>query len=354
MSKKLSLKKISTIKKKSVSEPPPLTDEDIVDETQESVDLTERVIGQTQPTQEQLAQSAAVFSQQAAAYIEGFDPPELAEDVALKMLIYGPPGSGKSYFSYGIPASPAQPIYIIRTKPLDVTANKYRERALNKTIRVFKCFDPKSPDPENWNYEVVAHRVQTAALRLMHIQAGSVVIDDVTDFYQGLQSWMENLTDVKRNKADGKPVRMEWGRIYDKLMTALTQVYWNPKVPLFICAQIKDVFGERGKIKIEEGLTTGLHEAKAPMEIMHLVDYKVEINRVYEFGDEIREFMSDIPYSEELTNICSFKKVRNWVGNPIRDRFYDFTYPNLRKYMLAKGVDFYQPPNCEPYVPNPR
>ena len=350
MSKKTLIRKrsLQAPKKEPVVEPEikeQVHEEDFPDEVEKKV---------PEPTPEQFQQGAQQLQQVAAAHIEGFEAPELAEDVALKCLIYGPPGAGKSYFVYGLPASPAAPIYIIRTKPLDVTVNKYRARGKDGTIRVFKCFDPKQPDPEKWNYETVAHRVQIAALRLAHIQEGTVVLDDVTDFYKGLQSWMENLTDVKRNQKDQKPIRMEWGRIYDKLMTALTQIYWNPKITLIIVSQVKEQFDKKGKVQIEEGLTSGIHEAKAPMEIMHLIDYKMEIARVWEFGDEIRDYMDGIPASEELTNICSFKKVRNWVNNPKRDRFYDFTYPNLRKYMLAKGVDYYQPPNCESFVPDPR
>jgi hypothetical protein len=302
----------------------------------------------TPPTYEQVEAGANAMLQQAATQIAGFVKPKLAKDIALKALISGPPGSGKSMFGYGVPASKGAPIMVIRTKPLDRTIQFYEERVEDGLIQVFETFDGLKE--EEWNMERVAHNVQIATHRLAKMQAGTVILDDVTDYYQGLQAWMENLTDAKRIKSTGKPVRMEWARIYDRLISGLILVYRKPKIPVFIMSQIKDVFGSDAEIKREDGLTTPLHASRAPKEVDHLIDFKIEVASYYDYGPEISQYV-EIPATETKLNIATFRKVRGWANNPRRDRFYDFVYPKLKSYMNSKGVNFYEPEGAEPFVP---
>ena len=84
---------------------------------------------------------------QAPAIPPGFVKPMLSKDVALKMAIYGPPGAGKSYFMYGMPASKHAPIYVVRTKPLDNTASLFKDRIEDGEIYVYNCFDTEA-DPD--------------------------------------------------------------------------------------------------------------------------------------------------------------------------------------------------------------
>jgi len=301
----------------------------------------------TPPTYEQVQSGANEMLQKASTQIKGFVKPKLAKDIALKCLISGPPGSGKSMFGYGVPASKLAPIYVIRTKPLDRTIQFYEERVEDGVIQVFETFDGLEED--EWNMERVSANVQIATHRLARIEAGTVILDDVTDHYQGLQSWMENLTDAKRTKY-GKVIRMEWSRIYDRLISGLILVYRKPKIPVFIMSQIKDVFGTDAEVKKEEGLTTPLHASRAPKEVDHLIDYKIEVASYYDYGPEISQYV-DIPTTETKVNIATFRKVRGWVNNPRRDRFYDFVYPHLKTYMNNKGVKFYEPEGAEPFVP---
>lgn len=334
--KLLTPKKILSSKKPKVESKPPVEKKPSWDD--ETIKL---------PPQEQVQAGADTMLQQASTRIEGFVKPKLAKDIALKTLITGPPGSGKSMFMYGVPASKAAPIYVIRTKPLDRTIAFYEDRVEDNEIVVFETFDGLKE--EEWNLERVSANVQIALHRLAKLQAGTVVLDDVTDHYQGLQSWMENLTDAKRTKY-GKVIRMEWSRIYDRLISGMILVYRKPKIPVFILSQIKDIFGSDAEIKKEEGLTTPKHDSRAPKEVDHLIDFKIEVASYYDFGPEISQFV-DVPATEVKTNIASFKKVRGWALNPRRDRFYDFTYPNLKIYMNNKGVNFYEPEGAEPFVP---
>ncbi len=284
--------------------------------------------------------------------VEGFKKPLLAKDVAFKGIFYGPPGGGKSTGGYTFPCDRRNPLYVIRTKPLDTSIDPFQELVEDDAILVFDCFDGVKED--EWNLERVASNVQIAVTRLAKLDKdapGTIIIDDLTDMYQGLMSWMENLTDAKIVKSTGKVSRMEWGRIYDRLLSMLILAYRNPKRPLLIMAQIQDVFGDGGSPMLEDGLTTQQHKARIPKEVFHLVDYSIEVAPYSDFGEQIHSYVPDIPASESMLNIGSFKKCRNWMLNLKRDRFYNVLYPNIRKFMGNKGVNFYEPEGCTPFIP---
>lgn len=156
----------------------------------------------------------------------------------LKIGIYGEPETGKSFF--GDTCLP-KPVYVIDSELAAVKLAKQHFPQEDIRICEVKVISEETmqPDPIKSMYEL-----ENAIVALAKVEQGSIVIDNVTDYWGYLNAWIES-TAIRRTKS-GQPLRFEWGRANERYRYFIMRLLTMPLTVVLI-AQSKHAFSSKGK-----------------------------------------------------------------------------------------------------------
>lgn len=288
-----------------------------------------------------------------------------ASDIAFKGGVFGKGGAGKTFGACTFPCSPEHPLKIIKGDPIaaDLALHHFRPRLDDGSIIVADAVVSEElrklragPDYRNAlrkhiDLEKTAFAIEDAIEDAVSDLRGSLILDNVTSLVKGISAWMDRKASVRT--VSGKPVQYEWGMVYARLSRAIFQPFSVPTMPVILIAQVKKQY-DGAKPIFEEGFSNRVpvYDARWASEIDHYCNYVIDVTPVASYKrDEIRKIVREVPAGGRATNIASFTKSRLWFVDREVDRFYDFTYPNLRTFMDAMDASFYSPPNTTILVP---
>jgi len=172
---------------------------------------------------------------------------EIKVVTGLKVAIWGPPETGKTYFCCTCP----EPVYINRvlvsTGRIDTEwgcTKVAKQHFPDKDIRVYEVKVVESEDPTKIDYYATFKKIAEAVQALADVQEGTICIDSVSDIYTWLNAWVEE-TAVKRTSI-GTPQRIEWGRRNTAYRNLIFRLLAKP-VNVVITAQPQRLYGSRGE-----------------------------------------------------------------------------------------------------------
>lgn len=183
----------------------------------------------------------------------------------LKVGIYGPPESGKTYFAMTFPP----PIYVIDT---EFGAHKVAKQHFeNKEIFIFEATQidllTDRPDPLKSIEEV-----ENALTALKDIKEGTIVIDSGTDIWQWIGAWLEQV--ASRRAKDGRPYQFEWGTANERYRHLIMRLLSKP-VNLVITAQEQIVYDQQGR-------PTSMVQPRWQKQTPHWVDVLIHLEKRFD------------------------------------------------------------------------
>ena len=128
-------------------------------------------------------------------------PEYIVKKSGIKVLVWGPPETGKTHFALTAP----EPIHVIDTE-FGTYPLLCKEPFKNKDIRVFEAAQLNVESAEIDPVKSI-EAVEEAISFLKDINEGTVVIDSVTDIWQWLGAWLEVTASVRT--ASGRPYQFE-------------------------------------------------------------------------------------------------------------------------------------------------
>ena len=156
----------------------------------------------------------------------------------LKICIWGPPESGKTYFCCSCPP----PVYIIDTE--FGAAKVAKTHFPDKEIYVYEVKIVDTLDPAKIDYEETVKTIARACMALKDVEEGTICIDSVSDVYTWLNAWVEDT--ASRRTSIGTPLRLEWAKrniFYRNLVFRLL----SKPVNVVLTAQPQRVYDEHGR-----------------------------------------------------------------------------------------------------------
>jgi len=230
----------------------------------------------------------------------------------LKVGIYGKPETGKTYFALTCPP----PVYVIDTE----FAAKKVARVHFPEKRIFIAevthIDPitDQPDPIR-SLENVEKAI--AAIASTNIERGTIVIDTVTDIWQWICAWLEQV--ATRRTQSGQPYRFEYGLANERYRQIIVRLLAKP-VHVVLTAHESPIYDEKGQ-EIP-GLTQGKWQKQTP----HWVDIVLHAQK---------RFNASLKRWQYVTTIekCRFKRGLN-------AQIEDITFQKLVNFLRQNlGVD---------------
>jgi hypothetical protein len=155
----------------------------------------------------------------------------------LKIGVYGDPEVGKSFFGDTCPP----PVFVIDT---DLAAVKLAKQHFpQKDIRVCEVKVVSEvtmqPDPIKSMYEL-----ENAIIALKSVQQGTIVVDNVTDYWQFVCAWME--TQATRRTKSGQPMRFEYAMANERYKYFIMRLLVMP-ITVVLIAQSQQAYTEDGR-----------------------------------------------------------------------------------------------------------
>ena len=197
---------------------------------------------------------------------------EVEEGEGLKMLIYGKPESGKTYFALSCP----EPIYVIST---EFGVKKLRHHFPDKEIHLLECnvpFAAKPVDrkgniidtPFNTDPETSLKKIEDASFALEKIKGGTVIIDSASDIWSWLSLYLGNVGERSTSKKTGEEFikGTEWAKINEAFRILINRFNSLPCHLVITARQKEDL----------EGNVT----FKASKDVDHFVDLVVHLEKL--------------------------------------------------------------------------
>jgi len=221
----------------------------------------------------------------------------------VKVGIYGPPETGKSYFGQTFP----QPVYIVDTEL--AAAKVAYQHFPDRDIKIFEAkivdIETDKPDPIK-----SLMQVERAILSLKNVTKGTIVIDTVSDYWSWIGALVER--DAKRRTQTGQPYRFEWATGNERYRYFIMRLLSRP-VHVVLIAQTRKVYGPHGE---ETNLVSPTWQKQTP----HWCDIVIQAKK--EFIQNKWRYLSVIEK-------CRFQRAFN-------ETVEDITFPKLASVLRNK------------------
>lgn len=155
----------------------------------------------------------------------------------LKIGVYGPPESSKTYFCCTCPGD----VMLLDTEfgsyPV---AKKFKDKTIN--IADITVINQQTDDIDS-NASIA--RAEIALKTIKDMQKGTVCIDSVSDIWSWMGSWLEETASL-RSKKTGKMLQLEWGKANARYRNMIVKLLSKP-VHVVLTAQQKSVYTSGGQ-----------------------------------------------------------------------------------------------------------
>jgi len=236
---------------------------------------------------------------------------ELELDVGLKILVWGPPEVGKTFF--GLSAPP--PIFALST---EFGVAPLLRHFPNKEIYIFEAavIDPETNEPDA---NKSLGKIEEALGTLLNITSGTILIDTGTDIWGWLGGWVEQeARRLGRMTRIETPVRTEWGRANIRWRQLILRLMMTP-AHFVITAQPQEVYDSSGN-------PLGEYRPRIQRQTEFMCDLVVHMDKVYEKGIVKPKYIS------KLTK-CRFQR---GLDTAIEDMTWDKLCETLDKQLGVK------------------
>lgn len=226
-------------------------------------ELTRALTSQTQ-------QTVQVPTQKAADLFKPID--EVEEGEGLKVLVYGKPETGKTYFGLSFP----EPLYILST---EYGVKKLRHHFPDKDIRLLECnvpFAEKPIDrkgnvidtPFNTDPETSLKKIEAASFALESVKGGTIILDSGSDVWNWLSVYLGNIGERSISKKTGEEFikGTEWAKINEAFRILVNRFNSLPCHFILTARQKEDM----------EGNVT----FKASKDVDHFVDLTIHLEKL--------------------------------------------------------------------------
>jgi len=245
-----------------------------------------------------------------------FKPAETLElKHGLKVGVYGPYESGKTYFALTFP----EPVFVIDT---EFGVYPVLRHFKDKDIRIFEAaiLDPETdmPDPEK-----SLEKIEEAVAALRNVNEGTIVIDSGTDIWQWMGAWMEKR--ATRRTASGQPYRFEWAMANLKYRQLILRLAAKP-LHFVITAQTTSVYDAQGR-------ETGEERARWQKQTVYWCDFVFHLEKRFAKGMTRPKYIATLEkcrpqraYNLEIEDITFdkfVKKLREDLGITVRGYSYE-------------------------------
>lgn len=240
----------------------------------------------------------------------------------IKTLLWGPPGSGKTYTSLTFPG----PIYFIDTD--DGVALNLKYVDTKKEVNVVEIVEFSKGGKTNDTGQEIDSKLDEHALMSLEkfeevinllsnkeIDTGTIVIDTITDVWAWIGTWLKINTEKTVSKSGSEYMsRFAWGDAnnrYDWMMKELKKIKCN----LIIIARVKDVYDGTGNI-------TAQKKPDAQKKTESYVDVVVELKRIPIKGPD-----------GKMTSTRKAYISKSRGADPVDPTIVDITYDKLKKLL---------------------
>jgi hypothetical protein len=169
----------------------------------------------------------------------------------IKVGAYGSPETGKSYFGMTCP----EPIYVIDSELAAVKLAK--QHFAQKDIRVCEV---KVISEETMQPDAIAsmYEFENAIVSLKDIKSGTILVDNVTDYWQYVCAYMEE--NATRRTKSGQPLRFEYAMANERYKYFIMRLLTSP-ASVVLVAQSQKAYDSEGK---ETSVSTARWQKQTP------------------------------------------------------------------------------------------
>lgn len=239
----------------------------------------------------------------------------------LKIGIWGPPETGKTYFIGTCP----EPVYVIDTE--FGTAQVYKYHFPDKEIYV-KNVRIAQKDPTKVDYEATFKQIEDAVYSLQDLERGTIAIDSMSDVYTWMNAWVEDTAPRQKSKSGNTyMMQTEWGKRNTRYRNLVYSMISLP-INIVFTAQPKKEYGGASS---SEGTSGTGYIARWLDAHDHWVDVVLKMVK-YEPKSKPPEYWAYV-------DKCRMQRASNL-------KIRDVTYPKLLKTLdekfklRIKGVDY--------------
>ncbi len=201
----------------------------------------------------------------------------------LKILVWGGPGEGKTYFALTFPP----PIYVLDTEYGVMPVLRHFP---DKDINVYEAavLDPDTDEPDAGKS---LKMIEQALSTLKDINEGTIVVDSGTDVWSWLGAWLEQAG--AKMTSIGKPQRLEWGRANLRWRQLILRLMAKP-VHFVITAQPTEEYSSSGE-------ALGTYKPRIQKQTPHMCDIILHVEK---------RFMKGIPKPKHIATMtkCRFQR----------------------------------------------
>jgi len=197
---------------------------------------------------------------------------EVEEGEGLKILIYGKPETGKTYFALSFP----EPLHVIST---EFGVKKLRHHFPDKDIKLMECnvpFAEKPTDrkgnvidtPFNTDPETSLKKIEAASFALEQIRGGTIIVDSGSDIWSWLSLYLGNIGERSISAKTGEEYikGTEWAKINEAYRILVNR---------FNSLPCHFIITARQKEDLEHNVTF-----KAAKDLDHFVDLTIHLEKL--------------------------------------------------------------------------
>jgi len=197
---------------------------------------------------------------------------EVEEGEGLKVLIFGKPETGKTFFALSFP----EPLHVLST---EFGVKKLRHHYPDKEIKLLECNVPFAEKPRdrkgnvidtpfNTDPETSLKKIEAASFALEKIKGGTVIIDSASDIWSWLSLYLGNVGERSVSAKTGEEFikGTEWAKINEAFRILINRFNSLPCHLVVTARQKEDI---NGNITF-----------KAAKDLDHFVDLTVHVEKL--------------------------------------------------------------------------
>jgi len=236
-----------------------------------------------------------------------FKPVDSYKIPALEILLFGEPETMKTGFAMSCP----QPVYGIDTEGKWPIVQRHFP---GKQIFVFDLLEKAlDVNADEIDPKIALDELENALTSLKDVQEGTIAFDSMTDIYQWMQAWLEQVATYRSEKT-GAPYQFEWGKLNRRWRQLIQRVMAKKNVTKVYTAHPREIFLRK------EG--TGKYEPATHDTLPFLCHVVLHTYKI-----PTADIANPVDYFAVIEK-CSFEKSYNREMRPVT---YDQLVETLRK-----------------------
>ncbi|MCK5617622.1 AAA family ATPase [Candidatus Pacearchaeota archaeon] len=244
---------------------------------------------------------------------------------APKILLWGPPGSGKTYFLGTCP----KPVYIFDTELGSVSVMYHNFNELLDEIFIAEV-GVVDNDTQEINPAKTLDNFEEAMREILPEveENGTLCIDSGTVVWQTLGWWLDDLKDKRQVKMtkSGQMMQTEWSRANRRFYNWIMKMVNKKKLTVVITAQSQDLYDGPNVSKVDGKM-------RINKQTPHWVDfvYHIEVVTKFQAGSTTKKRMA-------ILEKCRYADAFSFSSEQRQVR--DITYPKMVEQLTMLGLLF--------------